>query len=178
MRVNGQLLPTVIAPASSENLLHISNISSNQLIPVVTELTAASELKVNILGEAVVPVGIGWKTENCKFLIYNYKSDALNCLLGTRWIDTYGADVNFKKRTFSYKDRGERITLKRYGNPKYDLYTVLPSIAESNVFLTALREFPDNFAQDNYSSHRSVFTKNETWFEPEQKLVDVTMFPH
>jgi len=179
MRVNGQLLPTVIDTASSENLLHISNISSDQLVPVITELTAANELKVDILGEAVVPVGIGWKTENCKFLIHNYKSDALNCLLGTRWFDTYGADIDYKKRTFSYDYKGERITIRRYGSPKYDLYTVLPPIAESNVFLTALREFPDNFAQDNYSSHRSVFTKNETWFEPgQQKLVDVTMFPH
>jgi len=74
-------------------------------VPIITELTAENELKVDILGDAVVPVGIGWKTENCKFLIHNYKSDALNCLLGTRWFDTYGADIDYEKRTFSHDYR-------------------------------------------------------------------------
>ena len=46
MRVNGQLLPILIDTASSENLLHISNILSDQLVPVIKELTAADELKI------------------------------------------------------------------------------------------------------------------------------------
>ena len=113
MRFNGKLVPATIDSAASFSLAHKDLVSDDQIIPVVTKLVGANNVKVKTLEYAEVPLGIGNREKTIRIFIHNYSNKRMRLLIGSVWLDENKAVINYRHGKFSYYFEDEIITLKR-----------------------------------------------------------------
>ena len=165
---------------SIENLISISLIPLEDMVPIKMELSAANGTPFRVIGKIELPLGVEDRVVTVPLLVRDYPAGHLDILLGSRFLEKSRSVVSYFDQCLTFLDDDNTWAFAdRVEKPAVQKYTQITASETAPLNMSPIDCIPISCAADIYTCHKTAYASETVTFGPhEEKLVRFHVHPH